>query len=687
MRSIAVVNADASVFAAIHDAVGDEADVVSLNGSTDSSVLRGSTADVLVVDGDDPNAFEHLRSLDARAKTVEIFLTTCRMGVEAERAAEALGAADCVQVPAEREVLRQRLRAALERARQRGERDSRLSELMESEERYALAAKGASEGLWHWDVRTDHFHASARWRRIVGFDDDAHITMSSWVDLICEPDRRAVQHALDAHVMGETSEFVAEFRVETAEHLKWVFARGTAVRNDSGEAVRVAGSLSDVTLRREVEAQLAFDAMHDSLTGLPNRNLCMDRLMRAMARARRHGQSFGILFLDMDRFKTINDSLGHLAGDELLLEAARRMESCLRETDTVARLGGDEFVILIDELNGETDATRVAERILEKLNRPFKLSGHEVYSTASIGIALYNVRYSRAEEMLRDADIAMYRAKAAGKSCYRVFDEAMHKRAIELLQLETDLRRAVEREEFRLHYQPLVDLHSGELVGCEALLRWHRRGSSFVLPDTFIPLAEETGLIIPIGRWVLTEACERLRELSDHRGENLHLSVNISGRQFSQPDFVEEVAAILKETGVSAESVTLEITESVIMEDPEFARETLRRLKELHVGLAIDDFGTGYSSLAYLQKFPIDTLKVDRSFVQLLEHGGYELEIVKTIAHLARTLGLEVVAEGVESAAQREILTELGYRVGQGFLFAKPMSGSDMFGFAGRGVG
>ncbi|MEO1172612.1 MAG: EAL domain-containing protein, partial [Myxococcota bacterium] len=464
-------------------------------------------------------------------------------------------------------------------------------------------------------------------------------------------------------------------------------ARGTAERDPSAEALRVAGSLSDVTLRKEVEAQLAFDAMHDSLTGLPNRTLCMDRLTRALARAKRNGKGFGVLFLDMDRFKTVNDSLGHLAGDELLLEAARRMESCLRETDTVGRLGGDEFVVLVDELTGETDATRVAERIQTKLNRPFKLSGHEVYSTASIGVALYNSRYLRAEEMLRDADIAMYRAKAEGKACYRVFDEKMHLRAMELLRLETDLRRGVEREEFRLFYQPVIQMDTGELVGCEALLRWHRRGSSFVVPDTFIPLAEETGLIIPIGRWALTEACNQVRALSQHRGQRLRLSVNISGRQFAQPDFADEVDAILRHSGVDPETVTLEITESVIMENPEFARGTLERLKSLHVGLAIDDFGTGYSSLSYLHKFPVDTLKVDRSFVRLLEHGGYELEIVKTIAHLARTLGLEVVAEGVETDAQRRILIDLGYRFGQGYIFAKPMNDRDILGFAEQSVG
>ncbi|MEM6732334.1 MAG: EAL domain-containing protein, partial [Myxococcota bacterium] len=644
MRRIAVVDDETVVHDLIRDIVRDEnLEVVSFGSVAEVDVGDAIWNDVHVALVDkvlpDGSGLELARSILSHREDIEVIVVTGHASLDSALEAVQVGASDYLLKPFDDiAIVLHRIKTAVDRARLRRDQENLLAKVLESEQRYALAAMGANDGLWDWNLSSEHFYASERWLDIVGLERvDPEMNFEMWMQLIHPEDRDTIRDALRAHLKGDTEQFAEEFRIQVASRTKWVLARGMAFRDRDRTATRMAGSLADIQQRKEVEAQLAHDAMHDGLTGLPNRSLVHDRLTRAMARARRNYQNFAVLFLDMDRFKTINDSLGHLAGDELLLEAAKRMASCLRETDTVARLGGDEFVIIIDELAEETDATRVAERIQEKLQRPFELSGHEVYSTVSIGIALYNDRYKDAEEMLRDADIAMYRAKAAGKACYRVFDEAMHRRAMDLLRLETDLRRAVERNEFRLQYQPIVDLESRVMVGCEALLRWDREGHSSLLPEGFISLAEETGLIIPIGRWVTRMACEQLREINRRRDEELRLSINVSGRQFAQPDFADEVDAIIRQSGVRPDSITLEVTESVIMEDPEFARRMLEQLKALDVQLAIDDFGTGYSSLSYLQKFPVDRLKIDRSFVSLLEEGGYELEIVKTIIHLART--------------------------------------------------
>lgn len=695
MRKLAVVDDEEVVHELIRGVVeGQALEVVSYRSYREARDASGwdevyvALIDKVLPDGDGTRL---ARELLAERDKLEVIVMTGHASLDSALEAVQVGASDYLLKPFDDvQILLHRIRTAVDRARLRREQEALLAKVLQSEQRYALAAMGSNDGLWDWDLTQDHFYASERWLEIVGHaDDDYPMDVERWFALIHDEDVAQTRAALESHLSGESSQFRAEFRLRTANGAdKWVLARGMAVRDGDGKATRIAGSLTDISIQKEFEAQLAYDAMHDSLTGLSNRTLVNDRLTRAMARARRHGQHFAVLFLDMDRFKTINDSLGHFAGDELLLEAARRMQSCVRETDTVARLGGDEFVILIDELVDETDATRVAERIQAKLSKPFELSGHEVYSTVSIGIALYHPRYQHAEEMLRDADIAMYRAKAAGKACYQVFDQAMHHRAMELLRLETDLRRAVERDEFSLQYQPIVELESGALVGCEALLRWDAAGDDpDNLPNEFIPLAEETGLIIPIGRWVIGEACAHVKNAQREGHPELRLSVNISGRQFTQPDFADEVDAILRQTGLEPEHLILEITESVIMEDPEFAREMLLGLKRLHVRLAIDDFGTGYSSLSYLHRFPVDVIKVDRSFVQLLEEGGYELEIVRTIAHLAGTLGLDLVAEGVETEAQRAILRDLGYQTGQGFFFAKPIRDIASYASRRRSVG
>jgi len=431
----------------------------------------------------------------------------------------------------------------------------------------------------------------------------------------------------------------------------------------------------DVSLRKQVEEKLIHDAFHDGLTGLPNRALFMDRLRLAVGRAARNSKHlFAVLFLDLDRFKNVNDSLGHTVGDQLLVAIARRLETCLRHIDTVARFGGDEFAVLIDGVEDAGDAVRVAERLQREVTTPINVGGLEVFTSASIGIALSSTGYELPEDVLRDADTAMYRAKAAGKARHEIFDTAMHDRAVALLQLETDLRRAVERCEFVVHYQPIVSLSDDRIRGFEALVRWRHPDRGLLTPSEFISVAEETGLIIPLGLWVLREACGQMARWQESFGpaRPLSLSVNISGNQFMQPDLVEQVKRVLEETGFDPRCLQLEITESSVIENTETVTAMLLQLRSLGIRLSMDDFGTGYSSLSYLHRFPIHTLKIDRSFVSGCG-AGEENEIVRTIIMLARNMGMEVVAEGVETEEQLASLRDLSCEYGQGFLFSHPL--------------
>lgn len=421
-------------------------------------------------------------------------------------------------------------------------------------------------------------------------------------------------------------------------------------------------------------------AFHDALTGLPNRSLFTDHLRVALRRAHQNEKYlFGVLFLDLDRFKNINDSLGHPCGDELLKLVARRLEACIRQTDMVARFGGDEFAILLDAIQDASDAVRVAEKVQQAISAPFKLVSHEAITTASIGVALSTSGYTEAEDIIRDADTAMYRAKDRGKARCEIFDTAMHTRAVTLLRLESDLRRALEKDELCVYYQPIVSLASGELHGFEALARWQHPERGIVAPDDFVPLAEETGLILPIGLRVLWDACNQLRKWQQYSLSNrdLIMSVNLSGKQLMQPDLIERIEEVLHESQINPWHLKLEITETVVMENPELAAVTLAKLRTLGVRLSIDDFGTGYSSLSYLNRFPVDTLKIDRSFVTSMNAADENLQIVKTIVTLAGNLGMQVVAEGVETEEQLEQLRSLKCQYGQGYLFSKPLEVTD----------
>lgn len=545
--------------------------------------------------------------------------------------------------------------------------------LRESEKQLCDLADNSLVGVYRTNLQGDILSVNKALAKMLEFESPEEMMSESVLARYANPrDRNILIEKLKKS--GRVTNFSFELKTKTGKAKK-----GLLSADLDGETI--SGMIVDITGVNEAKEQLVCEACHDKLTDLPNRTLFIDRLEQTIRHSRRRKDAlFAVTLLDLDRFRAVNVGLGHGAGDRLIIETARRLESCLRGGDTVARIGGDEFVILFQDIEDVSDAVRVSERIRKALAAPVNLNGQQVCTSASMGIVLSAPSYERAEEMLRDADIALHRAQCCGTGCHEVFDRAMHERAVARLQLENDLRQAVEREEFRVHYQPIVSLATGRIMGLEALVRWQHPKQGLVPPMEFIPVAEETGLIIPMGFWVLREACSQMSAGLSKFSTDLPLliSVNLSARQFSQPDLVGQIEKILQESGVEARSMMLEITESVVMEHAESAAAALTQLKTLGVQLSIDDFGTGYSSLSCLHSYPIDSLKIDRSFIGNMGADPRNLEIVRTIIALAGNLGMHVTAEGIETAEQLAQLRALRCEYGQGYLFCKPLDGEAM---------
>jgi diguanylate cyclase (GGDEF)-like protein/PAS domain S-box-containing protein len=640
--------------------------------------IQEEPVDLVLLDVEMPgisglDALQTLRECYAPIQLPIIMVTAKDQGEDIIKALN-LGANDYLTKPIDFPVALARIRTQLSHKKAE-------EALRDSEERYALAAQGANDGLWDWNLVDNVIYFSPRWKMMLGYQDsEVSDHPEQWLDRIHFADRQRVKDEIAAHQRGLTPHFESENRVQHKDgSFRWMLSRGLAVRDASGRASRMAGSQTDITGGK----------IADALTGLPNRLLFIDRLARLIEHAKRHKDYlFAVMFLDLDGFKMINDSLGHVIGDQLLVGVANRLENCLRASDTVtrieklftiARLGGDEFTILLDQVKDPGDANLVAERLMSTLATPFILDGKKIFTSISIGIALSSIGYDNPEDLLRDADTAMYRAKSLGKARYAVFDLDMRASVIARLQLETDLRSGLQREEFRNFYQPIVSLDSGQITGFEALLRWQHPTRGLLQPLDFIPVAEETGMIRELGWWNLQRACRQISDWNGRRngGPPLTMSVNLSAKQFLQPNLVAEIEKLLRETELAPDTLRFEITESTVMVDPSAAVETLLQIKSLGVCLSIDDFGTGYSSLSYLHRFPLDTLKIDRSFTKAIGQGGDSLEIVRTILPMANSLRLNVVAEGVETAEQLAMLRKLRCEYAQGYYFSEPVSADE----------
>jgi diguanylate cyclase (GGDEF)-like protein/PAS domain S-box-containing protein len=541
-----------------------------------------------------------------------------------------------------------------------------VEDLRESEERYALAVKGANDGLWDWNLVTNEVYWSTRWKAMLGYQEsEIGASPDEWLGRVHQEDIDRVRAALTAHLADGSDHYESEHRIlHRNGTFRWVHCRGAAVRDSAGSATRLAGSLTDIT-----DAKLA-----DALTGLPNRFLFLDLLERAINRTKRRSDSvFALLVLGLDRFKAVNDSLGPLTADRLLVAVARRLQSSLRSTDaitstelgfTLARLSGDEFNVLLDDISDASDAIRVALRLRQALQEPFQVDGYQLFMSATVGVAVSTTGYDRPEEVLRDAAIALHRAKAGGTTPCEIFDPAMRERAVSRLQIETDLRNAIDGRALEMHYQPIISLRTGRITGLEALVRWRHPQKGFISPLEFIPIAEDTGMIHDIGRLTLTESCRQMVTWQRQCGSAAPevVCVNVSSLQFTDPAFISEPS-----------NLKLEITESAFIDDVCAAQVTLKRAQSLGIEWSLDDFGTGYSSLSHLDRLHVDTLKVDRSFVSRIHVDRPGSEMVRAIVALAHNLGMDVVAEGVETAEQSEELYALGCEYAQGFYFSRPV--------------
>jgi len=559
--------------------------------------------------------------------------------------------------------------------------DMKLAEdsLRASEERFRAIVSTAREGIWLLDQEANTIYANDRLAEMLGYS-TAEMLGRPLFDFMEDAEKLESAQHFRERTNGKPDQYDFRFRRKNGEDL-WAIVSASSMFDVNGKFIGAMKMITDITERKQAEARLKRNAFYDELTDLPNRALFLDRLERAIEYAkRRDDYLFAVLFMDLDNFKVVNDSLGHAAGDQLLSIVARRLETCLRMGDTVARLGGDEFTILLDDLQSVAEATRVVERIQTELSLPFTIGGNKVNSNASIGIALSTPGYSHPEELLRDADVAMYRAKKQGRARYEMFDLEMHTQAMRRQQLESELKLAIDGDQLIVVYQPIVSLETGYVTGFEALVRWQHPERGLISPVDFIGVAEETGEIVRLDRWVLAAACHQMRDWQQRLGPDampqgvpLTINVNLSSRHFSGPEIAEHVEQILQDSQLDATLLKLEITESAIMANADTAAQMLARLREMGVRLNMDDFGTGYSSLSYFHRFPLDTLKIDRSFINEMHVAQNSSEIVSTILTMAHNLKIDVVAEGIETSEQLQQLRDLNCEFGQGFFFSEPL--------------
>ncbi len=551
----------------------------------------------------------------------------------------------------------------------------RTAALKESEDRYAVAVRGTNDGLWDWNLRSSVLHLSIRWKEIVGYAEaELEDRPESWLDRIHPEDASWVRKALESHLSGIADSFSAEYRLQHRDGTyRWVHSRGQALRDSAGQAYRIAGSLTDVSDRKVIEHQLVHEATHDALTGLPNRAHFRDLLQRALERTRRRqDRPLAVLFIDLDRFKVINDSLGHHSGDQLLIATAQRLAGCLRDGDVVARLGGDEFALVLADVHDQNDAGAVASRIQVAVSAPIGIDGQDVITTASIGIAVSLLGEDTPAEMLKRADLAMYQAKAHGKARHEFFDLSAQAGHMAALHLEVELRQAIELEQFVLDYQPMISIATREITGLEALVRWRHPQRGQLAPGDFIPIAEETGLILPLGEWILRTACRQAQLWHAAGWTHLRMAVNVSVAQLHDPGFVDLVRRVLRETGLPAHALELEIPETAALSELDQTLQALLALRLLGVYIALDDFGNSYATLGYLKQLPVNTLKIDRSFVARVDADRNDSAIVSAIVAMAGVLHINVVAEGVESSEQYEILAGHSCSEAQGYLICRP---------------
>lgn len=550
--------------------------------------------------------------------------------------------------------------------------------LRASEERYSLAVTGANDGIWDWDLRTNELYFSPRWKAMLGYQPhEIRHEPNQWFARVHPRDIEQLRLTIANHLKGESSHFEAEYRMwHRNGSVLWVLSRGLAIYNDNGKPYRIAGSQTDITGRKQTEERIHYEAFHDKLTDLPNRTYFVSRLAEALILARQHSvHPYSVLFINLDRFKMINDSLGHHVGDQVLVQVGQRLEIALKTGDVVARMGGDEFAILLHDPDFDRDMEQFATRLQDRLQQPFRIDGHEIFISASIGIVSYDPHYVQAEEVLRNADIAMNEAKTRGKARFQFFETSMHQRAVTRLQIQNDLRRAVERGDFELHYQPIVNLKTGEINGFEALARWKHPTKGYIPPTEFIAVAEESGLIVSLGRWILRQALSQLQQwhVLFPLYQHLTVSVNLSVQQLVQSDVVADVIQAIENSRLAPSNLKLELTESIMLDHTADAIHQLNYLRRYGVEMQLDDFGVGYSSLSRLHTLPINTIKIDRAFIKDLNNHTEPTAIIRTILTLARSLAKQVIAEGIETVQQLVLLRSLDTDAAQGYYFARPL--------------